>query len=129
MNKLNEPKKGAAALITLIILSTVLLAAGITLIFNSIDLNKSLKGFRTTDELFVQSRSCLEDALSKIISNLSYTGTITLTSGDVTCHAVVTNDASHSNYKNINLDANDGEFYYSEIKVADTSFNPVKLIQ
>lgn len=126
---INQKKKGAAALITLIILSTVLLLTGITLVLNSIDLNRSLKGFISSQFLFIQSRSCLEDAMSKLQFNSGFNGTVTFNSNGITCQAVVSNNAGNSNYRDINLSANNGEFYYSELKIVNISTNPITAVQ
>lgn len=126
---LQQKQKGAAALITLIILSTVLLLTGITLVLNSIDLNRSLKGFISNQFLYIQSRTCLEDAMSKIRFNPNYDGTSTFTLNGITCQVTVANNAGNINYRDINLTVNNGEFYYSELKIVNISTNPISVIQ
>ena len=128
-NKIITKKvKGAAALVTLIIVSTVLLLSGITLILNSLDLNKALKGYGSSQILYIQSRSCLEDAMSKLLFNSSYTGTASITSQGITCQTTVALNGSNSNHRNIELTANDGEFYYSDNIVVDISLNPITIV-
>jgi len=128
-NFINKKRKGAAALITLIILSTFLLVTGITLTLNSIDLNKSLKGFRSTENLYILSRSCSEDALSRLRSNMSYTGTISIVNGSSTCQATVSVDGSNVNYKDIAVSVNDGEFYFNDKIIVDISQSPIVIVQ
>lgn len=129
LNKIrNKKQKGAAALLTLIILSTVLLLAGITLVLNSIDLNKSLKGFQTSQSLYIKSRSCFEDAMSKIQFNSGYTGTSSITSSGVTCQATVTINSGNSTYRDIAISANNGEFYYTDTTTINTTTNPISIV-
>lgn len=129
LNKLkNKKEKGAAALVTLIIVSTILLLSGVTLVLNSIDLNKSLKGFQSTQTLYIKSRSCFEDAMSRIQFNPGYTGTISITSDEITCQAVVSINSENGNHRDINLSSDDGEFFYSEFTVIDATTNPISIV-
>ncbi len=125
---IKEKQKGAAALIALIIMSTILLLSGTSLVLNSIDLNKSLKGLINTNQVSIEAESCIEDSLEKLSENSSFTGTINLSASDIDCTAEISSDVNPS-YKIISVSSNNGEYFYQKSVEVDITHNPISIVQ
>jgi hypothetical protein len=125
---LRKRKKGMVALITVLLISSILLVGGMALIFSSIDLAKSTKTFNINIQTKILSRSCLEEGLLKIGGNSAYTGTITFTTQSGTCNIVITNDPVTSTTKVVTITATIQTYNFNLVKKVDSTMSPIKVI-
>lgn len=114
-------KKGSIALTTVLMVSAILLASGLTLILTSIDLSFASKNFNSYQLSKIRSKTCLEESLYKISKNPSYTGTVSYTYSDGSCTAIITNDLVISTTKIVSINTTLNVYNYSETKRVDTT--------
>ncbi len=118
--------KGSIALTTVIVISSLLLFSGITLILTSIDLAFATKDYNGLTLAKIRASSCFEESLLNIKNTPTFTGTGTITATDGSCTYTVSNESV--TIKSILITSTFGEFAYSETKRLDTSFTPYKVL-
>jgi hypothetical protein len=127
-NILGVRTKAAVALTTLIVVSSMLLLSGVTLMMINIDLAHSNKSVNSNMINRINADSCLEEGLLRLSNDPSYTGTFSLTFEDGNCNGTISNDTI-PNTKIILIDSDfDGYTYHKEEKV-NMSTNPISLVQ
>lgn len=82
---------GSVGLLTVLIMSTILVVSGITVVLLALDLQRGSAGMKYKIEARILSKTCFEEALNIIKDDLAYTGVYSYTQGSNTCTATVTN--------------------------------------
>ncbi len=121
-----KKEKGSIALTSVIILSTMLLLAGIGLIVATIDLTVATKSFYNINTARTEARGCLEESLYKITRNTSYTGTFSLTYSTGSCSATVANDVP-STTKIVTITGTVDSNNVTVVKKIDTAVSPFNI--
>jgi hypothetical protein len=88
---------GVIALTTVIIISGLLIASGITIVLTSIDLRKSTKSNVGIVRADINSRTCLEESVQRLKYDTSYTGSLMVTLSEGSCEANITDDINPDN--------------------------------
>jgi len=115
--------KGNVSLTLVIVFTAVLISMGITLILTTVDYTFNSKVFNSNTVSKAKARSCIEDAISRIKANTSFTGSFTITFSDGNCTANVSNSPSPG-IKNISVTGNYDSITYTETKKLDTNQLP-----
>jgi len=126
MIKINN-NKGIIALATLLIVSMLLLSAGITLIYTSIDLDAQAKSVlnKSINELKIQAAS--EEAMLKIKSDILVIGEFTIDYEYGNCIINISNDLQ-ADIKNVSITCQNEDYYNSITFQVDTSTEPISKI-
>lgn len=125
-NKGIHTKKGYVALLLIIIIIPVLVMGGIELLYSNIDTLKAAKNLSDAEKLNFDLRSCTEEAIKRVKTNLTFTGQIDFSINTTICSVTVSNDTNPS-IKILNTKTNSENLYKSEIKKLDTSKSPYEL--
>lgn len=124
MKELFNNKKGAVALISVIIITSVLILTGITVINYSI--NSSKIGYSNNDGeiAFLYANSCIEEVMYRLKGTPTYTTAgVTLTLANGSCTFVVTN-SSPTTMKLVTATGVYSDSKYIENKKIDTTTTP-----
>ena len=119
--------KGSIALTTMIIISSLLLMAGLTTVLTAIDLRNATANVNRAQEARLNGWTCLEEAVQRVKYDVLFTGDITLLLSDGGCVATVTDDASIG-VKAIEINATADEFTYTVVRRVDVSDYPFELL-
>jgi hypothetical protein len=112
-------EKGSIALTSVILLSSILLLAGISLILATIDITTATTGFYNLNTARNQARGCIEESLYKISRNSAYTGSFSVTYATGSCSTTVTND-SPTTTKILTTTSTVGVYNLTIVKKVDT---------
>lgn len=123
MRLLNSKKKGNVSLSLVLVFTAVLITMGINLILTSIDFSFNSKAYIGNSTARTLSRTCIEEAASKVKSNSSYTGTFSLTLANGSCSATITNSGV-AGVKSIASSSTYDVYTFSETKKLDTNTSP-----
>lgn len=129
MNK--KPGKNldaAVALTTLIVISSILLLTGMTIVVTSIDLSKSTKNASITMQNESQLISCREEALIRLKTDPAYLGTDTITYANGSCDYTMAVHATNPDYRDLTITSTLDEYTLEEIMTVDVSQNPMEMI-
>ena len=123
--KLFIKKNGSISLTTVLMVSSILLASGLTLVISTVDLSLSTKSFNSQIQAKSRAKTCLEESLYKISKMPSYTGTVNFSYTDGSCSSTIQNDTSVSTTKIVTTNSNIDVYNYTEIKKVDTTQTPL----
>lgn len=128
LKKQNQPKQAVISLTTVLVVSAVLLASGITLLLTTIDFAENTKGFDNGMVATIEIRTCLEESLNKLKPNHAYNGSFSVTFTNGSCEAIVTTDLVNSNLKLIAITSSYNQYYASKNYQVDISQSPFNII-
>lgn len=94
---LDKKYEGAIALTTVIIISGLLIASGITIVLTSIDLRKSTESSIGVVRSDINSRTCLEESVQRLKYDTTYTGSLSVTLTNGSCEADISDDIDPNN--------------------------------
>ncbi len=105
-----KTKKASVALTTVIVITAILTVGAVTLVLNTIDINKTSRNLSDYSVSYLKSITCLEEGILRIKQDNNYTGVFDVRfDGIDICSATVTNPGgSIRNIKVVstNLDTN-----------------------
>lgn len=129
--KVNFEKKysGVVALTTLLVMATVLVVTGISVVYLSIDSAAVSRNYLNLNRAKSNVQSCLDEALLRITLNRNYLGSGTVTIDGASCTYTVTNHSTNSNYKVINIDSLFEANNYKDVFTVDKSVTPLEIIE
>lgn len=123
-----DSEKGLIALTTLLIMSTVLVISGISVVYLSIDSAGVSRNYVNLNHAKSNIQSCLDEALLRITLNRNYTGSGSVVVGGITCTYNVTNHATNLNYKEISVSSSFEINHFSKVFIVDKSKTPIEVI-
>lgn len=118
---------GAVALTTVIILTSILMIAGTTIVLTSIDLRKSTKNNNSFIQAEINFDSCIEESVQRLKYNPGYTGTFTVTMINGSCEAIVSNDVDPM-VKILEIISTSETSTFSDTVRVDTSVYPFQVL-
>lgn len=121
MKLLFNKKRGNIALTTVILVSSILVLGGLTLIASSVDYSASVKGFSKAPLADTLSDSCFEDSMYRLKLNKTFTGTTNLTLGTNQCSTNIQNDAGNNSIKIITITSTLDNYTFNKVKRVDVS--------
>ena len=121
--------KGAIALPTAVLIGSVLLLGGLSVVLNSVDVKRATAGYNEFTGARLEAKACQEEAMMKLKWNPTYTGNFNLTFPDGVCDVVVS-DIGPATLKEVvvtssNIDS-DYEMKY-EVDVSDYPLTVTRL--
>jgi hypothetical protein len=125
---INTTLPGSIALITVIVISGILLASGIAVVMLSADLAMSSKNYTAKVRMETALRTCLEESLFRVKSDLDFEGNVSYTNGYQECNALVEDDPVTPDVKIISVEASVEDYVTSDVFRADVSSEPFQLI-
>lgn len=118
MKLLLKKAEGSIALITVLVVSSILLISGLTIVLSSVDYSKSVKNISKVVDSGPIIDSCFEESMYKIKLNKNITGPFTITVDSLSCNANIQNDAGDPNIKVITISTTiDGNSFQRTRKV------------
>ena len=121
--------KGIVALTTLLIMSTVLIVSGISVVYLSIDSAAVSRNYVNLNHAKSNIQSCLDEALLRITLNRGYTGTANVIIDGTSCTFTVSNHPTNTNYKDVLVSSSFEVNYFSKSFTVDKSVSPIQVVQ
>ncbi len=122
MTKLLKRKsKGSIAITTILVISSVLVAGGLSIAYSTMDYSRSLEGHNSVVTLRMKLDACFEEGLFKLKASRSYTGSYSINFIDGICNGTIINDSNNLNYKIINLSSTTKTFTQKDVRAIDIS--------
>jgi len=118
--------KASITLSLVIIISAILLVAGMTLAFVGIDLARTSSSFN--DHVIVETYlySCFDEGMYLINKDKSFTGEVSIQLDQGNCSAVVSNESP--NRKTLNISSQENEYYADREFVIDVTNKPYSIV-
>lgn len=133
MNKTSSKnaKKYSAgvALPTVVLISSVLLIGGLSLVAMSIDVRKSSKGFGQYVKASMQAEVCLEESVQILKYDPTYTGNFNLTFPTGECDSFVSNIGGDPNLKEVVVTSVFEDSDYEKKYQVDVSDYPITITE
>lgn len=126
ISKTERMYTGSVSLVTVVLLSAILIVSGLTVVFSSIDLQKSNLGLKNRIEIKVSAKSCFEESMNIIKDDLGYTGTYVYNDGDDACNSVIT--SLGGGISSIDISVDDGTYVYEDSYEIDVSQYPPRVV-
>lgn len=125
-NQRNKEKySGSVGLLTVLIISSILVVSGITVVLLAVDLQRGSAGLKGKVEARTLSKTCFEEALNIIKDDLGYTGVYNYVDGTNTCTATVTNVAP--GILNVETESVYNGYTYGESHTINTTSYPISV--
>lgn len=121
-------KRASITLTTLIVLSSILLAGGISFILSSVDIRYVSNDSFDRVLLDIHMRTCLEESVYKVTTDNTYTGNFLVTIDEKECSITITN--SGLNTKNVAISgtySNKTSYKNYAIDISDTPYQVAAL--
>ena len=122
-------KKGSITLTTVLVVSAILLAGGISLILTSIDLSNAAKDTFNSSQTSIRSNTCLEEGIYKLNRSSTFTGSLSVDYSDGECFVVIQNDNNNNQIKILNITSQVNSYVHEEVVRIDISKNPFEIIK
>ena len=116
--------KGVIAYMSVLVMSTLLLASGLTVIVLSSDIFQTTANYNDFIVAKLKSENCLEEAIARLKYEQGYTGTINLTFPTGTCTAVTT-ESGTTDVKDLNISGSYDNSSFERDYTVDVSDYPV----
>lgn len=115
--------KASITLTLVIVISSILLLAGLTLVLTTVDLSNSSKISTNLNLAIIRSRSCIDESLYRLKLDVNYTGSTSVTFSDGNCTSTTANSGT-PNLKTLTVVSTVNGFSYQTTKSVDTSVSP-----
>jgi hypothetical protein len=125
---LGNKLKASIALTAVILAGAIMITSGIAVLYSAMDVTIATKSY--VSRSFIESKvtSCIEEALYRINTNISYVGNYTVTFEDGTCTGTVAVDALVPTKRTINVVATYSDGYtLTRTMIVDTTTSPMTL--
>ncbi len=119
-------RKGNIALTTVLIVSAILIAGGLTLLLSTIDTTIASKNFGSNTLSQLGIRNCLEETMYRLRTNMNYTGNFTVTYSNGSCTATVTN-STPATTKNVAVTSTYNSYTSTKTYKVDTTTAPMSV--
>ncbi len=129
MKKIVKKQDGAIALTTLLIVFSILLFSGTTLILLATDFSKSLSAVNNGSIAQIHAQSCMEESLIRLKENIYYSGSITINIDNGYCQADVSIDQTNNNYRDIEVSSYKFDSSYYQSSIVDISGDEFVIIE
>ena len=120
--------RGTIALITVLIVSSMLLSTGVAIVLSSIDLTLSASNINGKLAAEGLIRTCLEESMMKLKYDPAYTGNVNYNNGQGSCTAVISDNAN-PDYKDVSVTTDAQGYVMNSNYTADISQNPFELVK
>jgi len=128
MRKTNK-LKATVSLILVLIITAVLISAGMVVLMSSMDLSNSTKDSFNLYLNEMRTRSCLEEGLNRLKNNQAYSGQVSISYTNGLCTVDITNDVSNPNIKIFSIISTVDTYNYSITKKIDISTDPFTILE
>lgn len=119
--------KANISLTTVLVIGAMLFLSSIVLLVSSLDLLSSTKAYSNHKIAQINASTCLEEAMVKIKSNPSFTGSASLAVNNGTCEYNIINYLGNPTQKAIYLTGGLNGTIFKSSKLADTTKLPIAL--
>ena len=124
-----KEQKGSIALLTVIVVTAILLASGMSLVLVSSDLIIASKDYSNVQRISLVQRTCLEESLSRVKKNDSFTGTVAYNGGQDTCSSLVENDPVNPSIKVLTITGTTDGYSLVDVVHVDISVEPYHIVE
>ena len=121
--------KANVSLILVLIITAVLVSAGITVLMSSMDLSNSTKDSFNLYLNEMRTRSCLEEGLNRLKNNQLYTGQVSISYTNGLCTVDISTDGSNPSIKIFLINSTVDSYNYSITKKIDISTDPFTILE
>lgn len=121
--------KGNVSLILVLIITAVLISAGMVVLMSSMDLSNSTKDSFNLYLNEMRTRSCLEEGLNRLKNNQSYIGQVSISYTNGLCTVDISTDISNPLVKIFLINSSVDNYNYSISKKVDISTDPFTILE
>ncbi len=118
---------GSIALPTVVLVASILLIGGLSLVAVSIDVRKASKGYAHFTQASLEAEVCLEETLELVKFDPDYTGSFNMTFPTGECDSVVSNIGGDTTLKEVVITSDYGESEYEKKYQVDVSDYPLTI--
>lgn len=129
MKKNEKNKQGAIALTTLLIVFSILLFSGTTLILLATDFAKSLSAVNNGTIAQIHAQSCMEESLIRLKENKYYSGSLTINIDNGFCKSDVSIDLVDIDLRDIDIESRKFDSAFFQTSKVDVSGDEMIIIE
>lgn len=93
--------QGSVALPTAVLMGSLLLLGGISVVLLSADVKRTTSGYNQSTQARLNAQPCKEEAIARLKYDADYTGTINVTFPEASCQAIVSNIGGNPDLKEL----------------------------
>lgn len=117
--------RASIALPTVVLISSILLIGGLSIIIMSIDIRKSTKGFSEYTTARLEAQACLEEGIEDLKFDSTYTGSFSMTFPSGSCDITISNIGGDPTLKEAVITSSHGDTDYEAKYEIDVSAYPL----
>lgn len=118
---IKQRQKGNITISTVIVTSSILLVAGAALLLSMSDFSRSSNAYLNNKMNELQIKTCVEEVLRKLKTDMNYSGSYNIPSSQGSCDATV---SANGNFRDITIESTYNDYKTSTTRKVDVSTNP-----
>lgn len=120
--------KGTVSLTTVLLIGAMIVAGSTVLVLTTVDLSRSTQRFEYGTEVKTESRTCLEEAMYKLLRDPGYVGEVVYTNTDFSCVGVLSNVEGQPNQRSLTVTGRIEDYQSVQTYVIDISTEPFTIL-
>lgn len=120
---------GSVALPTVILISTILLIGGLSLVSISIDVRRATKGYAEHTQASLEAKVCLEETIQILKFEQDYTGSFEITFPTGSCDSVTSNIGASTTLKEVVITSEYNSSQYEKVYQVDVTNYPLTITE